>query len=46
MQGDCSGKSCNLSGERGIRTPESLLTITRFPDVQSHTIPQLITNEL
>ena len=46
MQGDCSGKSCNLSGERGIRTPDTLLTYTRFPDVHSHTIPQLITNDL
>ena len=46
MQGDCSGKSCNLSGETGIRTPESVLPITRFPDVQSPIIPQLITNEL
>lgn len=46
MQGDCSGKSCNLSGERGIRTPESVSPITRFPDVDAPTIPQLITNEL
>ena len=46
MHGDCIGKSCNLSGERGIRTPEPLLTVTRFPDVQSHIIPQLIINDL
>ena len=46
MQGDCSGKSCNLSGETGIRTRDTLLTYTRFPDVDAPTIPQLITNEL
>ena len=46
MQGDCRGKSRNLSGETGIRTRDTLLTYTRFPDVQSPIIPQLITNEL
>lgn len=46
MQGDCGGKSCNLSGETGIRTRDTLLTYTRFPDVQPPAIPLLIFNTL